>query len=197
MDPLNLSTSGGGPVGLRTSIPGSEPLPGIGPSGANVPIYGGFLSYLMGQQQKSRDMELKARQYSLDRQREMDARADADRIMARGPQMGVAPKNDLLTRQVIDPYDNPYDGLTFAVGSLAGTHTPKYVTERFIGGKWEFDNLDPRRQGSGGRGSIEMPSIVQRAPAQTIQQDIDNMMGGKRELSKPTQGQSKTSGGLL
>jgi hypothetical protein len=58
-----------------------------------------------------------------------------------------------ITRTVIDPYSTPYDNMSM-FGQNIMKAPPKYVTERYIDGKWEFDNLDPRRAGSGGKGTI-------------------------------------------
>ena len=68
------------------------------------------------------------------------------------PQLAAAParaQESYTDRWVRDPYATGYEQMANPGAK------PHMVKERYIDGKWEFDNVDPRRQGGGGPGRID------------------------------------------
>lgn len=69
-----------------------------------------------------------------------------------GTQQSAPVKPAQITRRIPDPFASPYHKMA------TGQEIPM-VSERYIEGVgWEFDGVDPRRQGGGGRGTIDTVS---------------------------------------
>mgnify|MGYP001312217670 CR=1 FL=1 len=154
MNPLEFNTVTNPGGSITTSTPGGQMGPSIGGGvGSDVPMYGGLMSYLVGQKQK-------ADEYSIKRKMELDAQANEDRrydivdrnerkMRANLPTLGASGRPDIpMTRTVLDPRLGRMTrrGESYGAGGQLTHSAPSYISERMLpNGRWEFDGIDGSR----------------------------------------------------